>query len=169
MNDGGSSSGRTTDSDSVYLGSNPSPPAKTQKARHPAGLSRFGGGTRMPGGPEGPKRATGARSNPSPPATASSQVVRSAPVPATASSQVIRSAPVARLRRSYDARRLYSNRVGFPRIPTNKTPAPAPDSPRRNARHVGFAHTTSMPSSDPISNTSAGRLANSPTVTIPAN
>src|ERR1700745_1831905 len=31
MNDGGSSSGRTTDSDSVYLGSNPSPPAKRKR------------------------------------------------------------------------------------------------------------------------------------------
>ena len=30
---GGSSSGRTTDSDSVNLGSNPSPPAKTRRAR----------------------------------------------------------------------------------------------------------------------------------------
>ena len=35
---GGSSSGRTTDSDSVYLGSNPSPPAKTKEARRMAGL-----------------------------------------------------------------------------------------------------------------------------------
>src|SRR5690348_4377649 len=35
---GGSSSGRTTDSDSVYLGSNPSPPANTREARQPAGL-----------------------------------------------------------------------------------------------------------------------------------
>src|SRR5215472_499272 len=34
MKDGGSSSGRTTDSDSVYLGSNPSPPAKMHRPRN---------------------------------------------------------------------------------------------------------------------------------------
>ena len=37
---GGSSNGRTTDSDSVYLGSNPSPPANTQFQRFPARLTK---------------------------------------------------------------------------------------------------------------------------------
>ena len=38
---GGSSSGRTTDSDSVYLGSNPSPPAKTYRGPPTGGPRRF--------------------------------------------------------------------------------------------------------------------------------
>src|SRR5580700_7581409 len=39
---GGSSSGRTTDSDSVYLGSNPSPPAKLKRPAPRAGLFHCG-------------------------------------------------------------------------------------------------------------------------------
>src|SRR3977135_3756028 len=38
---GGSSSGRTTDSDSVYLGSNPSPPANWKGPSHVTGLFYF--------------------------------------------------------------------------------------------------------------------------------
>src|SRR4051812_47371342 len=43
MKDGGSSSGRTTDSDSVYLGSNPSPPAKCARSPASAGLRLLSG------------------------------------------------------------------------------------------------------------------------------
>src|SRR5499427_11121839 len=55
---GGSSSGRTTDSDSVYLGSNPSPPAKARRPVQFDGPSSFLGVNDgdFPGCPGGPSR-----------------------------------------------------------------------------------------------------------------
>src|SRR5262249_33980590 len=62
---GGSSSGRTTDSDSVYLGSNPSPPAKNDRARVRGPFSflarGLGSRARSPGSPRRGRSAAGAQ------------------------------------------------------------------------------------------------------------
>lgn len=155
--DGGSSSGRTTDSDSVYLGSNPSPPAICKAPAYPGAL--------LIGGPASP---SGAPRQPCLGAASSAQRSRKAP----------RAGPrIGALRRSH-------GQAGMPRrhgAPIGAGPAPpargsleilsaAPSAPRlghqvkrRAGPHFRSApprqkELTSSPPSTSISQPDAARV-----------